>query len=105
MTITPTHEGCRPTGMATSTRITACAPMVTTLLSVRPSSRDTRGAGVTRCRSRTPSRTSWMMPNPAKPAPKMASCSNSPGTNSDHDAEPPRPPARTLVSSGPNNTR
>ena len=71
---TPSHDGSSPNGIATSDSTTACTPIVTMLESVRPRISDSRRAGVTRWRSITPSRSSWMIPKPAKPAPKMASC-------------------------------
>jgi len=101
----PETDARRPKGSATTTRTTPCTPMVTMLPRVRPRISETRRAGVTRCRSITPSRSSWMIPKPAKPAPKMASCSSRPGTNTRHASSPRRPPTPTALSSGPNSTR
>ena len=47
-TTTPHHDGRSPNGMATSTRITACTPIVTVLDSARPRISAERWAWVTR---------------------------------------------------------
>ncbi len=104
--MTPPIGARSPKAKAATRRIVDCTARTTTSRKARPASRDIREAGVTRIRSTTPARSSAIRLKPTNSAPKIPSCTSSPGVKTCHEFPAGKPWSPTIrLSRGPKSAR